>query len=214
VVLMQFVTLSEKSAKNTIRKHISQVIFWCLWWNWQIMLGCPLGGTLHGVSSPQQRFPSLLVSRCHPRIGLPQHVSILKVAHIWLQATISHFSWSVFILLSLPDWWQPPSPPPVVHPLTRTPVQSLIAAERSHSDLSSAQSLKLNVISFLASSRPKALRADVYTRPGDRLSLNHLPSCEIDLQRFSPSSASLVLSIIPVVAYACKPCRIRLVDTA
>jgi hypothetical protein len=171
---MQFVTLSEKSAKNTIRKHISQAIFWCLWWNWQIMLGCPLGGTLHGVSSPQRRFTSLLVSRCHPRVGLPQHVSILKVAHIWLQATISLSSWFVFILLSLPDWWQPPSPPPpVVHPLTRTPLQSLIAAERSHSDLTSAQSLKLNVISFLARSRPKALRADVYTRPGDRLSLNH-----------------------------------------
>jgi hypothetical protein len=41
---MQFVTLSEKYTKNTIRKHISQAFFWCLCRNWQVMLGCPFGG--------------------------------------------------------------------------------------------------------------------------------------------------------------------------
>jgi hypothetical protein len=93
---MQFVTLSEKCTKNTIRKHISQAFFWCLCRNWQIMLGCPLGGcflaTLHGVSSPQRRFASLMVSGCHPRIRHPQHVSVLKDANIMLQATFTHFS--------------------------------------------------------------------------------------------------------------------------
>jgi hypothetical protein len=89
---MQFVTLSEKCTKNTILKHISQAFFWCLCRNWQIMLGYPLGGcfvgTLHGVSSPQRRFASLMVSSCHPRIRHPQNVSVLKV----LQATFTPFS--------------------------------------------------------------------------------------------------------------------------
>jgi hypothetical protein len=67
------------------------------------------------VSSPQRRFTSLLVSSCHQRIRLPQHVSVFKVANIWLQATISHVSCSVFILLSLPHGWQPPSPRPPVY---------------------------------------------------------------------------------------------------
>jgi hypothetical protein len=93
---MQVVTLSEKCATNTIRKHISQPFFWCLSRNWQIMLGCPSGGcfvgTLHGVSSPQRRFAFLMVSSCHPRIRHPQYVSVLKVANIMLQATFTHFS--------------------------------------------------------------------------------------------------------------------------
>jgi hypothetical protein len=93
---MQFVTLSEKCTKNTIRKDISKAFFWCLCRNWQIMLRCPLGGcfvaTVHGVSSPQRRFASLRVSSCHPRIRHPQHVSVLKDANIMLQATFTHFS--------------------------------------------------------------------------------------------------------------------------
>jgi hypothetical protein len=93
--LMQIVT-SKKCIKNTIRKNISQTFFWCLCRNWQIMLGCPLGGcfvaTLHGVSSPQRRFASLMVSSCHPRKRHPQHVSVLKVASIMLLATCTHFS--------------------------------------------------------------------------------------------------------------------------
>jgi hypothetical protein len=93
---MQFVTLSEKCTKNIIRKHISQAFFWCLCWTWQIMLGCPLGGcfvgTLHSVSSPQRRFASSMVSSCHPHIRHPQHVSVLEVANIMLQATFTYFS--------------------------------------------------------------------------------------------------------------------------
>jgi hypothetical protein len=91
--------LSEKCTKNTIRRHISQAFFWCLCWNWQIMLGCLklnedgcFVDTLYGVSSPQRRFASLMVSSCHSRIRHPQHVSVLKDANIMLQATFTHFS--------------------------------------------------------------------------------------------------------------------------